>query len=877
MRQPAASNTRSGRFARLLHTTSRLPLRFAGSLLALLVGAIAVLLATQIPATHRVNIGGYDAAYVQDFAEPVPPFAGVYPTYPMAPTNPTNRNDPAPPAEVLPGVPAPAPPPFLAGSDGQIRPLDSPSYLLFPQAGLPAEVTLRLRGWQTERITPTIPPLVGVWLNGQELLAEIPLSNTWQTATVPVRASPAGGLFKASDVLLELRLSETADGEEQAGALLDQATYRVVPDPLVRPYPAQVVAGALAGWLLWLLVRPSPAAPVAPQGRRVGRRVPRWVWLLVGGVLCLLLYLLLYRLPPPLYPYPLRGLPVALVLLLAGLVLLRHTPALLARFPRLPLLLLPLVVLAWAGRVWQAAREHVTLAVPGVEADFRVFATRTVALEEIFRADGFYNLGYPLLLWLVQPCCGGNAFLAARIVALLSGAVLLLAGYWLAHSLLAHIGSDQSDQSNQNAGSYRNIGALLAVVVLACNPLVAQYALYVGSDMPFAALVALTLALLVAASLPAAASRRTGLLLLAGLTGGAAFLVRHPGLVLLLWGVGHCLLLLRGDQPGGKAGWQRGVAGAGWFVLGFLLAASPQLLVNTLQTGQPLYNQQAKNIWLAVYGNIDWGRWNEVPNSIGLRDIVLRDPPRFLDNWLRNIAAFLGRGAEDTSEFGRAMQVRLLSAPANWLALAGMLGWLLHGIAAPPAAPRETTRMAHLRRSMLAFGLLYVAVVAMAFVLLRFFLPLVVVYAAAAAWAVLLALRHTGQTRQGRGLVAALLVLLVLLWGGVGNGTRAVLSLQPPDEAAAIRLTLAQLEPGQQVLTRLPAEVPLAKYSALAHRAIPWPASDVPSAAVLRTARTQGAAYLLWDARQGTPPLANPAAARVGSSGRYTLYRLAEE
>ena len=100
----------------------------------------------------------------------------------------------------------------------------------------------------------------------------------------------------------------------------------------------------------------------------------------------------------------------------------------------------------------------------------------------LFSADGFYNLGYPLLLWLARPLYDGNAFLAGRLVAALAGAALLGAGYWLARTLLP-------------PGP-----ALVALLVLALSGMVAQYGLLLGSDMPFAASLALCVAATVAAS-----------------------------------------------------------------------------------------------------------------------------------------------------------------------------------------------------------------------------------------------------------------------------------------------------------------------------------------------------------------------------------------
>ncbi len=79
--------------------------------------------------------------------------------------------------------------------------------------------------------------------------------------------------------------------------------------------------------------------------------------------------------------------------------------------------------------------------------------------------------------WL-RPLAQGNPFLAAQLISALSGALLLGAAWWLARRLI---------------GRAR---ALLALLILALSPLVVEYGLYIGTDMLFAALCTLALALL---------------------------------------------------------------------------------------------------------------------------------------------------------------------------------------------------------------------------------------------------------------------------------------------------------------------------------------------------------------------------------------------
>jgi hypothetical protein len=82
------------------------------------------------------------------------------------------------------------------------------------------------------------------------------------------------------------------------------------------------------------------------------------------------------------------------------------------------------------------------------------------------------------------------------------------------------------------------------------------------------------------------------------------------------------------------------------------------------------------------------------------------------------------------------------------------------------------------------------------------------------------------------------------------------------------------LQPNEKLLARLPADVPVGKYSAIAHRVVLWPDGAADAATVLAQARADGAAYLLWDDAQGAPPLPDPPAARVGGAGPYSLYRI---
>ncbi|HEU4325895.1 MAG TPA: glycosyltransferase family 39 protein [Roseiflexaceae bacterium] len=828
----------------------------SGAPVALAAMGLAVLLmvlATQLPVIHIVDIGGYDGPYTQGFYDP-------------------ERGDMAGPRV------------YLDGSNGAARWTGASAYLLFPQAGLPAEVILRLRG----RPVPAPPTELTVLLNGAIELGRVQAGPEWQEHFFPI----TDGLLKPQDVVIELRSAAgplSAEDQRPVGVLLDQAIYRTGWPPLA-PYPAQLAYGALAAGMLALLLRsqaPStknreprtenresstPTSKLPPAENSTRNTQHSTLAAPAAALAVALLYLLLYRVQP--FPYPLRGLLPGLDVALAGLLALRYAPAL-GRWPRLADLAALGGVALWTGAVLLRAREHVVLSLPGVENDFRVFALRSARLlgqfpagttnadlDGVLRADGFYNLGYPLLLWLARPLAQDNPFLAARLVAALSGAVLLLAVWWLARRLLGRA------------------GGLLALLVLALSPLVVEYALYLGTDMPFAALCALALALL-AAAVDARPEERSRLFLpaLAGLTAGAAFLIRHPGILLLplgllaLWTSQQTFQQSVPDTAGAplsqlktqnsKLKTQHLVLFAG----AFLLAALPQLAVNLVQTGQPLYSRQAENIWLAVYGGGNWQRSGEVPRELSLSWLVLADPGRFAANWLNNLRGFFGAGGEDTSEFGRAVQLRLLAFPANWLAVVGLLGWIAQLLRSGEArglrleAWKLKTQNSTLKTSLLWLAL-YVGAVTVGLSLDRFYLALVPVYALAAAWALL---RLRGALPWLSPMLAGLL-LAALLAGGFSTGAGLVLGNQQPDEATIVRLAQARLGPGERVAVRVPARVALGKYSAIAHQAAPAP--EPPDAAALRAG---GFAYLLWSSAEGEPPAVGP---EVGRAGVYGLYQI---
>lgn len=672
-----------------------------------LSGLVLFVLLYQIPARHIVRVGYNDGAYVQGFNDPINRW-GVIDESSAAST------------------------PF--------RWSKAQSYVLFPQIGLPAEATIR---WRALRSGSEPLPIVRVLLNGREELGTFQTTGDWETHTFKITS----GLFKANDLFLELRTDPvlTADTAER-GVQVEAATLATTSWP-VMPYPAQLLYGT--------------TAIVFGTSLAHGRKHRLLIGLLIG-----LAFLLLYRSPP--IPYPLRLWPPLLMVGLGVALAMRAIAYVKLQLKAWVLAVLVLgMISVWLGWILVTAQSHVALSLPGVERDFPVFATRATALfcdpalprataPCVLRADGFYQIGYPLLLWLVKPGTGGDVFLAGRVIAAVSGALLLLATAVLSWRILPV--------------PMRTGGIVLAVLTMALSPFVVQYSLYVGTDMPFGAVWALGLA---AVLVPRTHTRWS--LLVAGLVCGLAFLLRHPGLVLLPFGLIGLLFLHHVTAT--AADWRQRIVrqlpwnAVAWFTLGWLLATLPQLIINVVDTGRPLYSQQAKNVWLAVYGNTDYsGRWQDAADDVRLMDIVLADPGRFFANWGRNLKGFVGAGAEDTGEFGQALGVRLLHVPANWLAMIGLGLWAWRG---------------ERRARLLGVGAaLYVVGVSVGFVLPRFFLPLTPILAVAASASVVAFADQMARKSTRLAPIQWLLLLGVLLCVAMARGpqigARYVLDHQGP-------------------------------------------------------------------------------------------------
>jgi hypothetical protein len=272
--------------------------------------------------------------------------------------------------------------------------------------------------------------------------------------------------------------------------------------------------------------------------------------------------------------------------------------------------LLPLVLLAYgAGLIAFTVRlDDFTMRL----ADFlnHIELARRLANGKV-EVNGFYPVGYPLALALAFRAAG-DIFLAGKIV---SGLAALLALGAVYHTVQALLGSDEWPL------------ALLAAVICGLSPVFIQYATTPGTDMPHVALMLVSILGIVRA---VGAKHPERWLVLAGLAGGASYLVRYTSSLLvatlILW------VLIWRPFPGRQR--QMLVT----YLLAFGIAAAPQLVVSVLQHGTPFYTTTlAKNVWVGIYGGPQpepiWGR---VADAVSLESVISLDLWRFLASWAVN-------------------------------------------------------------------------------------------------------------------------------------------------------------------------------------------------------------------------------------------------
>jgi hypothetical protein len=460
---------------------------------------------------------------------------------------------------------------------------------------------------------------------------------------------------------------------------------------------------------------------------------------------------------------------------------------------------------------------------PPFENDFYGFSERAQSLSAALKLNGYYPLGYPLLLWLLGPLAG-NAFAAAKVVAVAHAGILLLAGFWLSRMLLG-----------------RGWLALLGLVALALNPYFWQTALFLGTDLPWAAWQCLALGACVWAIQRGHDWRGFAL---AGALGGLAYLLRYTALALLpvVW-LYLALAWLRRAQ-GARS--RNALWAALAFTILFLAVALPQLYLSWRETGNPFFTSQAKNIWFGIYGEGDWqAHWGGVRSDISLWEVFTAGPWRLIGHWLRECGRWLAysgvviAGVNLTVFRQVALGGRVVLAILGSL-LAGGIIWLA---ILKRGAWRELLRLPAAAWLLALYYLTYGLSVALVFVQPRFFIAILSVLLSAA----LVLLDRLGQRRR------TFLVVILAAWGLLASANSAASlvyyldKLQPPVAQVAASLQAAGV--GETEAVWATSEMPYRYHTSFDFQSLP---SEINSLAALQAEmRAQQVRFLLFEREYG--------------------------
>jgi 4-amino-4-deoxy-L-arabinose transferase-like glycosyltransferase len=277
--------------------------------------------------------------------------------------------------------------------------------------------------------------------------------------------------------------------------------------------------------------------------------------------------------------------------------------------PRKVDVLFGVLLVAYALLLLALGIRHQGLADYSVEWDFSGYWLRSQNLSAAFSVNPRTPFGYPLALWLLT-LLTRDAFVSAKILAGMSAVASLGLVYLLGRRLFdAYVG-------------------LLAALVVLVTPVFAENSMLVGTDMPALACLLGSLYLLFISE-----GRRRWLIVAAGVLGALSYLIRPSGLVL----VPAVVFWLLGLQWTGPSAWQgRRLRTALVYCIAFGVAIFPHLLLNTIHTGNPFYNDRAVDMWLDIYANWDFTQMPKVA-GITLGQVIRMDPLRFVTNWTRNL------------------------------------------------------------------------------------------------------------------------------------------------------------------------------------------------------------------------------------------------
>jgi hypothetical protein len=267
------------------------------------------------------------------------------------------------------------------------------------------------------------------------------------------------------------------------------------------------------------------------------------------------------------------------------------------------------IILAWSACAIRISTANPTIGLSDMFGFIeRAEALRFSSLTEW--VDGFYPLGYPLLLKAIY-LVTGDYVVAGRTIAFGFGLVGLLTIYGISLTVFS-----------------RGVG-VLALVFCGTSPTYLRYATVSGTDMPSAVMLLLGTSLLCLSS----QKQSSRYLVASGLAFGTAYLIRYSALPAVL--AAAVWMLLKG---GSSYLWRQRLRESALFALAFLAACGPQLLVSLVAQGNPFYNLQYQNVYFGILGEGNWGlQMSDARSQTGLGEILLEQPRLFFKNWYHNL------------------------------------------------------------------------------------------------------------------------------------------------------------------------------------------------------------------------------------------------
>ncbi|MFK8054116.1 MAG: ArnT family glycosyltransferase [Woeseiaceae bacterium] len=242
---------------------------------------------------------------------------------------------------------------------------------------------------------------------------------------------------------------------------------------------------------------------------------------------------------------------------------------------------------------------------PTVSAETDGIGYMSRASGDLFRIHPFHGPGYSLFIRALG-VIGLDAFNAAKLISILSGALLILAS--------ARVFDALTDRRT----------AVIATFLVALNPVVITRSIAAMSDMMAASLCVFALAIF----LNEKARSTLWLCALAGSAAGLAHITRSIYIALILLPVLAFVLC----QP--RIRFSSVVV----YLIGFLIVASPWMIFLYNETGSPLWSHSHLNVAFKMAAGSDgWNGFPTIEDYASWGDVIAPDPILFIKTWLRTL------------------------------------------------------------------------------------------------------------------------------------------------------------------------------------------------------------------------------------------------